>query len=723
MAGQNINPSELFASLESKYNLPSGMLDAVWKQESGRGKNMLSKAGAEGHFQFMPKTARQYGLADPYDLPSSAEAAARMYGDLSKKYGGDVTKMLAAYNWGQGNLDRKGLESAPAETLGYIKNISKRMGTTAPAEGRDLSAELFAEEKPAAEPQASAEGRDLSAELFGESKPAAAPAAAPYGGFLSDVGKAVSEVTENPVQAIAGSAPVRFAVGAAKPVLGAMQMASQSPVSGLGVISRLGEAAGLGNMSDKIANALASTRQESEAGRKMAINQLMQKATLTGPLEQATGADIAGLAGEVLSPVGLGAGRALPAAQSVAGKIAQGVGIGGTLGATAASEKTGAEYLPAQVQNALIGAGIGGGIPVVGAVGKKGLELGGKLASNLLGTATGTGAKPIQEAAKAGLAGGKTEQALVENMRGGAAMEDVINDAKSALQNMRMERGQAYKQGIGSVTKDPAVLDFAPIEKALQDIKSAGTYKGKVIDRSAADVYQKIDDVVKEWKAASPADFHTVEGMDALKKAVGDILESQPFNTPQRTVAGRVYSAVKEQINKQAPDYAKVMKDYEEASRLIQDIEKTLSLNPKASVDTALRKLQSVMRNNVNTNFGKRAELVQALEGAGAQDINAKLAGQALTSWTPRGLGNLANLGSVGAALATGNPLPLILPAASSPRLVGEAALAAGRAGRGIQGASKIINQLANAAGVNPQVVINQLIQQRTNNGLSNPKP
>lgn len=54
------------------------------------------------------------------------------------------------------------------------------------------------------------------------------------------------------------------------------------------------------------------------------------------------------------------------------------------------------------------------------------------------------------------------------------------------------------------------------------------------------------------------------------------------------------------------------MKNYENASNLIREIEKTLSLNPKASIDTALRKLQSVMRDNVNTNYGKRGDLVGA---------------------------------------------------------------------------------------------------------------
>lgn len=129
------NPSGLMqlrkqrlAELEKKYNLPSGLLDSVWSAESGRGKNMLSPAGAQGHFQFMPGTAKQYGLNDPNDFDQSSDAAARYYRDLMAKYGGNLQKAVAAYNWGPGNVDRKGLAAAPAETRNYISKVTGAMG-------------------------------------------------------------------------------------------------------------------------------------------------------------------------------------------------------------------------------------------------------------------------------------------------------------------------------------------------------------------------------------------------------------------------------------------------------------------------------------------------------------------------------------------------------------------------------------------------------------------
>ncbi|QOT75053.1 transglycosylase SLT domain-containing protein [Cupriavidus basilensis] len=125
--------SDLFSRLESQYGLPSGLLDSVWATESSRGTGkMVSPAGAKGHFQFMDATAKQYGVTNPFDLGQSATGAAKMYSDLLKSTGGDLPKALAAYNWGIGNVQRQGIEHAPAETQGYIKKVMAGMGAEAP---------------------------------------------------------------------------------------------------------------------------------------------------------------------------------------------------------------------------------------------------------------------------------------------------------------------------------------------------------------------------------------------------------------------------------------------------------------------------------------------------------------------------------------------------------------------------------------------------------------
>ena len=92
------------------------------KQESGFNPYATSKVGAGGVFQHMPATAQELGI-NPYDPTQSIQGGVKYMGQLLNKYQGDPTKALAAYNWGMGNLDRKGLEAAPLETQKYLETI------------------------------------------------------------------------------------------------------------------------------------------------------------------------------------------------------------------------------------------------------------------------------------------------------------------------------------------------------------------------------------------------------------------------------------------------------------------------------------------------------------------------------------------------------------------------------------------------------------------------
>lgn len=124
--------------LESQYNLPTTILDRVYQAESGRGKNLLSPKGAQGPFQFMPPTGRDYGLNsmdDRMDFNKSSEAAAKYLSDLLKMFDGDVNKAVASYNWGQNNVKKYGLGQAPAETRNYLQNIMPGLPAIHPQSG------------------------------------------------------------------------------------------------------------------------------------------------------------------------------------------------------------------------------------------------------------------------------------------------------------------------------------------------------------------------------------------------------------------------------------------------------------------------------------------------------------------------------------------------------------------------------------------------------------
>jgi hypothetical protein len=119
---------ETIAQAAQKYGLPDGLLARVLFQESRFREDIItgqlnSPTGAQGIAQFMPATARDLGV-DPLNPNSAIPGAAKYLRSLFDQTG-DWVKAVAAYNWGIGNVKRKGLAAAPAETRQYIADISK----------------------------------------------------------------------------------------------------------------------------------------------------------------------------------------------------------------------------------------------------------------------------------------------------------------------------------------------------------------------------------------------------------------------------------------------------------------------------------------------------------------------------------------------------------------------------------------------------------------------
>ncbi|EMM0000499.1 lytic transglycosylase domain-containing protein [Klebsiella aerogenes] len=118
-----------FGALEGKYGLPAGLLSSLSAAESGGDPYAVSPKGAKGPFQFMDGTARDLGLKgmDVYDPHKSADAAARYLRYLLDATGGDLEKTLASYNWGLGNVQKKGMDNLPSETRNYVPKVMDGM--------------------------------------------------------------------------------------------------------------------------------------------------------------------------------------------------------------------------------------------------------------------------------------------------------------------------------------------------------------------------------------------------------------------------------------------------------------------------------------------------------------------------------------------------------------------------------------------------------------------
>ncbi|EAM5843158.1 lytic transglycosylase domain-containing protein [Salmonella enterica] len=119
----------MFNKLESLYQLPAGLLKSVAITESGGNQFAVSGAGAKGLFQFMDGTARDMGLRgnDVFDPEKAAQAAAKYLSQLLRANGGDLSKALASYNWGIGNVQKHGMALMPQETRNYIPRVLSNM--------------------------------------------------------------------------------------------------------------------------------------------------------------------------------------------------------------------------------------------------------------------------------------------------------------------------------------------------------------------------------------------------------------------------------------------------------------------------------------------------------------------------------------------------------------------------------------------------------------------
>lgn len=309
----------------------------------------------------------------------------------------------------------------------------------------------------------------------------------------------------------------------------------------------------------------------------------------------------------------------------------------------------------------------------------------GSVAEKVLGVTTGVGTEPITQAFKAGAEGGQRGEQFTKNLRGTADMMEVLDIAKQNLDQIRKDRSTTYKANMANIKGDKTVLDFTGIDKSLNNAFDEVSFKGQIKNQEAAAKLSEAQQIINDWKALDPAEYHTPEGIDALKQSVGQILEGLQPRTQSDRVVKSVYNSIKNEIDNQAPTYAKTMKAYSESTELIREIERSLSLGDKASADTAMRKLQSLMRNNVNTNYGQRLKTAQQLETQGGQQMMPALAGQALADWTPRGIQRAtAPIGGVGLFSVGGLPAVAGGAALSSPRMVGEAAYGAGRATKGL---------------------------------------
>lgn len=309
----------------------------------------------------------------------------------------------------------------------------------------------------------------------------------------------------------------------------------------------------------------------------------------------------------------------------------------------------------------------------------------GQVAAATLGLTTGAGHRAIEEAARAGRSASLADRtAFLESLRGRRGTTQTLNDALAGLRALRDERSATYQRHIGLVKADKTALDFAPIVDAWNNVQRSYLASGDVsrIGARTQATLRQIGAVIEEW-ARTPA-AHTIDGLDALKQRIRDEAGNFSALSEQEQRAVTIMTqAVGREIERQAPQYAQIMQQYTKESRLIDEIEQALSLGNDAARDTAIRKLLSAMRDSVQTNYGRRTQLVEEVERAraasapGTLPLMPQLAGHSLRPMAPRGFARIVAGGNIAGSYF--NPASLAMLPAQSPRLVGETSFAVGR--------------------------------------------
>jgi hypothetical protein len=96
---------------------------AIIQAESAFNYKARSKAGALGLMQLMPSTAERFGVLDPFDPRQNISGGVKYLKWLHSYYEGNLTKVVAAYNAGEGAVNRhKGIPPF-RETLAYVPKV------------------------------------------------------------------------------------------------------------------------------------------------------------------------------------------------------------------------------------------------------------------------------------------------------------------------------------------------------------------------------------------------------------------------------------------------------------------------------------------------------------------------------------------------------------------------------------------------------------------------
>jgi len=310
-------------------------------------------------------------------------------------------------------------------------------------------------------------------------------------------------------------------------------------------------------------------------------------------------------------------------------------------------------------------------VRIAGTVVSAPIKLAGKIGKQVIGNmVTGVGAETISKAFD-------RPPDFVKGLTGKTNMEDVLRNAKGGLSSMKDDRAIAYTAQLAKVKAASRIIDMGSIKTAMRK-NLTKNYQAKIDGAGNLDLassvfpdavqsdVQKIYKLVNEWDA-TPGNTAPI-GLDTLKRRLDDFFV--PSKNSRAFVTG-LRNEVKNKLTANVKNYAKMTKDYAEASDILNQIEKGLALGDRGSMDSAIRRLSAVMKEN--NEF--RNSLLGKLEVAAGTDFRAQIAGIQMQKMLPQGLiGRLADVGIATNILQKGimatDPALFAALMATSPRVM-----------------------------------------------------